>query len=673
MARLPPEGASNRKRGKAAPSDASAAPEPAAPPVVPGTKPAMLFGSAYASRPPDRRRLNIFVSDPMAGRRARYRTSIDVNNEPGLEPGPVGALVEVIDYDGEHDRYYVPVNLNDPVHLMQDGLLPNESDPRFHQQMVYAVTMKVVESARRALGRPIKFYRSERTPRLRLVPHAFYGANAFFDPECNAIFFGYFKADREDPGPNLPGQLVFTCLSHDIIAHEVTHAIVHGLRRYFLEPTNHDVLAFHEAFADIVALFQRFSYAQILREQIQASKGKLQDRDMLVELAQQFGYASGSGHALRSALGVKPDPTLLSRTFECHDRGAILVSAVFDGFYRTYDARIADLLRIATNGSGDLPNGYLHPDLVERVANEASTLADHVLRMCLRAFDYLPPIDVTFGDFLRALVTADLDVNPDDRFELRFNMIEAFRVRGIFPDGVFSLAEESLTLPTCAGIGLDLTPDLVELVQLLFAINARALDWAGRVVQRARPDTGLAAFQSVVQESDENEDGNDGDGERSLLPNEKGLKRKIGSALGQYARANAAALGFDPDRKIAVVGFHPVHRVGVDQRILVEFVVQFVQTDETRSSEFGGIPLRAGLTAVFSADGGLRTVVSRPMPFPGVTEPFASAAQARELRQRAFVEEIDLGDPRLAWGPPGYEAQRMLLRKSLASLHAGIL
>ena len=60
------------------------------------------------------------------------------------------------------------------------------------------------------------------------------------------------------PGQNIPSQTVFTCLSHDIIAHEMTHAIVHRLRPYFLEPSNVDVLAFHEAFSDIVALFQRF-------------------------------------------------------------------------------------------------------------------------------------------------------------------------------------------------------------------------------------------------------------------------------------------------------------------------------------------------------------------------------------------------------------------------------
>jgi hypothetical protein len=27
--------------------------------------------------------------------------------------------------------------------------------------------------------------------------------------------------------------------------------------------------------------------------------------------------------------------------------------------------------------------------------------------MSIRAFDYLPPFDITFGDYLRALVTAD--------------------------------------------------------------------------------------------------------------------------------------------------------------------------------------------------------------------------------------------------------------------------
>jgi hypothetical protein len=405
------------------------------------------YQSAYATRVAQRRRLRIYATDPMSGRRSPYRIAIDIENEPDVQPGARGAILEVWDYDGVRDRYYAPVDLNEHALLMEGGLAPSESDPRFHQQMVYAVAMKVVETARRSLGRPVTFYRSKTKPRLKLIPHAFYGANAFFDPELNAILFGYFQASRTDPGPNLPGQNVFTCLSHDVIAHEVTHAIVHRLRRYFLEPTNWDVLAFHEAFSDIVALFQRFTYHDLLVAYVQSTGGRLQDEAMLVGLAQQVGYASGTGKALRSAIG-QADPQSISRQFEPHARGAILVSAVFDGYFKTYENRIADLLRIATGGTGILPQGRLHPDLTSRLAAEAAYVADRVLRMCFRAFDYLPPVDVTFGDFLRAIVTSDYELNPDDRDELRYNMIEAFRKRGIYTSNTTSLAEESLLWPS---------------------------------------------------------------------------------------------------------------------------------------------------------------------------------------------------------------------------------
>ncbi len=335
---------------------------------------------------PTSRLLRIFAFDPMQADARLSTITVDVSNEQ-LTVGPSGERIEVIDYDATRGLYYPPVNLDDSAILMQSGLAPSEADPRFHQQMVYAVAMKVLENFDRALGRRITFKQNKK---LRLFPHAFREANAFFDPKLTAVCFGYFMADREQPGRNLPGQTVFTCLSQDIIAHEVTHALVHRMREFFLVPTNDDVLAFHEGFADIVAIFQHFTFPSVLSDAIRKARGALHSADTLVDLATQFGHATGKNDALRSALDPA-DPRRYANATEPHERGSILVAAVFEAFYAIYQDRSRDLVRIATSGTGVLPEGDLLPDLVERLSREAAKAAQEVLTMCIRAFEYLPP------------------------------------------------------------------------------------------------------------------------------------------------------------------------------------------------------------------------------------------------------------------------------------------
>ena len=208
--------------------------------------------------------------------------------------------------------------------------------------------------------------------------------NAYYSPAEKAVLFGYFPVELKD-ALNAPGTLVFTCLSHDIIAHEVTHALLDGVHPRFNEPVNEDVFAFHEAFADIVALFQHFSYPGVLRDQIAKTRGNLANENRLAQLAQQFGRAAGRGGALRDALGTvdaetgkwqprDPDVHALQDTFEAHDRGGILVAAVFGAFLKVYRARTLDLYRIATEGTGVLREGDIHPDLSARLADEARIL-----------------------------------------------------------------------------------------------------------------------------------------------------------------------------------------------------------------------------------------------------------------------------------------------------------
>ena len=122
----------------------------------------------------------------------------------------------------------------------------------------------------------------------------------------------------------------------------------------------------------------------------------------------------------------------------------MLVAAVFEAFLSIYKGRVADLLRIASEGTGVLPEGNLHPDLVNRLADEAARSARLVLDMCIRALDYCPPVDITFGDYLRAIVTADFEYEPVDEEHRRVAFVEAFRRRGIAPEGVQAFSVDGL-------------------------------------------------------------------------------------------------------------------------------------------------------------------------------------------------------------------------------------
>ncbi|WP_448192350.1 hypothetical protein [Azospirillum sp. sgz301742] len=406
---------------------------------------------------PSSRRLRIYAFDP--GASTDLRTAIlneavvKVPWEEDIEPGPRGEYLEVVDFDPASQAFYAPVDLDDPHLLAQDGHAPSESNPQFHQQMVYAVASITIRNFEVALGRRVLWSPQKDTQgqgaqgyvqRLRIYPHALREANAYYSPAKKALLFGYFPASRTNPGRNLPGGTIFSCLSHDIVAHETTHAILDGLHRRYIEPSNVDALAFHEAFSDIVALFQHFTLPESVRHQIAQMRGDLSQKTLLSGLARQFGEAIGNYGALRDAIDGEPDSTRLQHADEPHARGAILVAAVFDAFVTIYRTRVADLLRLTTGDGTSFPDRDLHPDLVNRLTAEANKAATHILRMCIRALDYLPPVDVTFGEYLRALVTADSDFSPGDERSYRLALVEAFRRRGIYPEECRSLAIDNL-------------------------------------------------------------------------------------------------------------------------------------------------------------------------------------------------------------------------------------
>ncbi len=597
--------------------------------------------------PPRHRRLRVFAFDPSLQTSSAEFTineiTLPVIFENELLPGPVGDYLEVVDVDPASGCAYAPVDLNHPWLLAQDGIGRSEGNPQFHQQMVYAVAMTTIRHFEEALGRPIFWSplrpwdesgtdkdraapRKKRNGepvladqfvrRLRLYPHALRAQNAYYSPEKRAILFGYFPAGDNDPGNEYPGGLVFTCLAYDIIAHEMTHAILDGMHYRYIEPTNPDVYAFHEAFADIVALFQRFTFRELLEDQIAKSRGRLDSSTLMTQLALQFGRASGRHHALRDAIGhiirqgqspqrkkwhdlantsanggdgseretisvtaftfgeamrlqwkrFRADPSVLGRVYEPHERGSFLVAAVFDAFLTIYEARIADLQRIATGGTGILPDGDLHPDLVRRMAREATLAARHVLNICIRAMDYVPPTDITFGEYLRALITADSDLVPDDTRHYRVAFIEAFRKWGIYPRDVRTLSEESLrwSSPPKATFKIPLALDQLR----------------GALMKWQPGESRLAIFWAILKAQAALHD---------WLEN-----------LPEGEQREALLAGIDTKTKsFQVSNLRPARRIGPSGEFLTEMVVEILQSKaEVSEGAKQKYPFRGGATLI---------------------------------------------------------------------------
>ncbi|HSH80572.1 MAG TPA: hypothetical protein VLA19_18740 [Herpetosiphonaceae bacterium] len=401
------------------------------------------------------RPLRIYALDPARSQLQGGIAVVNVPYEP-LTQGPRGALLEIVDYDETEGRAYPPVDLEDPRILIQSGNWPSPSDHLFHQQMVYAVGATVYAAFQKALGRHLAwgFRRppaaGEENFRLRIRPHWKLEANAHYDKYTGEVCFGYFRAGSKVSGRNIPNGFVFTCLSHDIVVHEITHALLDGLREHFHVPSSPDVLAFHEAFADLMAIFQRFSYDKVVLAAIQTSRGNIDQSDALTRLAQQFGETTGNYRALRQAIDERDhdgNPTRTyenQRTAEPHVLGSVLVAAIFEAFLTVYRRKTKRYVRLATRGTGELLPGDLPADLQDILARQASKLANQFMTICIRAIDYCPPVDLQAGDYLRALITADHDLVPDDPWGYREALIDAFARRKIYPTHVKSLAEDAL-------------------------------------------------------------------------------------------------------------------------------------------------------------------------------------------------------------------------------------
>lgn len=546
--------------------------------------------------PPVRRALRVFALDPSLPTSQGGRTTIDIAYEnltkpvdevdrayPGCQLVIDGSRFRIFAPRSELDatRYTSALNLDECTNVLRAGLMPQAGNTPFACQMVYAVAMQVHEQFEVALGRtpriPFKGMLENRgvqatgpddcdpSEPMAIVVDATHEAdvagsatmrgglaNAYYDHARAEVRFGTFFARDRLSGSEFRIQ---TALSSDIVAHEVAHALLDAEKPLLL-PTHPEVVAFHEGFADLIALFLHFTNRSYLVEAIERAGGDLSD-GLITSLALEFGLSlDNRARGLRSVLATprRPDESpaqdqLFNILYEPHALGAILAAAVFDAFRLVYLRKSGLLRKLAVD--------EMSRAKAELLADRVRKLAQDFLRMLIRAIDYLPPAHVTFSDYLRAILTADLELVPVDSWGYREALVDAFRRFAIPLHGVEHYAVESLRWKRWAANG-----------------SGNLCDSRG--------------------------------GDPRCFVNRRSLANVVRSLLGDNEIARAYGLSPDAETTILTTAFS--REIGPDRTLCERYFVQLAQ-----SRQHQGMVLDGGATLVFDVQGTLRYVIAVPL------------------------------------------------------------
>jgi hypothetical protein len=309
--------------------------------------------------------------------------------------------------------------------------LPLLENAQFHQVNVFAVASHTLQAFERALGREVQWRHGGP---LVIRPHAFEDANAYYDGMSPSLNFGYFRSP-------IRAATVWTCLSHDIVAHELGHAVLDSFRPLFLYSAEVDVPAVHESMGDVLALFSALEHPAVVERIFAESGGDMRRPTLVSGLAEEFGIGlRGSGSAyLRSAL---EGPPYDEAEKEPHARSTVWTAAVYDILVDLVDA-VLDTDHPDRDGRRDF----------ESFKQAVVTATHRLRRMSLRALSYAPPTGVTMPLLARVMYEADRRLFPDDP-QSRDLAQRVFERRGLWdPALVLSVPEIELDVQGWEALG----------------------------------------------------------------------------------------------------------------------------------------------------------------------------------------------------------------------------
>ncbi|HSF83880.1 MAG TPA: hypothetical protein VLA49_21805 [Anaerolineales bacterium] len=403
-------------------------------------------------------KIPVFIQDPLVA--LDHPTigvqEIEVRLEAGFGDGPTSARLAVVDYNADTQRVLDPVewveksgwfrtpggdwlpeaprdltNVKDPQKYAPEYRQFIETvikNPHFHQVNVWTIVQRVLEfyEDAQALGRPIPWGFDGN--RLIVVPHAGYGENAYYDQTTKSLQFYYFGSD-EAP--------TYTCLSHDIIAHETGHAVLDGIRPLYNENPSVQTAAFHEYIGDLTAILLALFNKDIRHFIAEQTEGDLKKADVLANVAEQFGQDIYERPYLRSATNEYTlEDNEIKNSMSAHKVSQVMTGAMFSiliGIARSHMAKNLPDPTETSSGNGEAESDDDGaPVKIQRKVTSAQALwwaAERFRRVALQPLDLCPPCDIQFIDYAKAVIRNDVLTNPVDSEGYRETMLEVFHQR----------------------------------------------------------------------------------------------------------------------------------------------------------------------------------------------------------------------------------------------------
>lgn len=403
----------------------------------------------------------VFIQDPLVAveNPALGVQVITVKLEPGLSNGPTSSRIAVVDYNGDTQTLRDPIRWDEKngwfilpedagqsvgqplpdgaeipadykkdtqksLEKFEDFITAVVRNPYFHQLNVWAVVQRVLafyEDAH-SLGRSIPWGFDGN--RLLIVPHAGYGENAYYDKHSKSLQF-YYYGDEAEPG--------YTCLSHDIIAHETGHAILDGIRPMYYQLSTLQTGAFHEFIADLTAVLMSLFNNDIRRFVGETTEGKLDQDNILGRLAEEFGRKVEDRAYLRTAFNErKMTDDAVKKSFSPHLVSEVMTGAVYEILSKIAENHIkrGKAFEAAVEAGEVVPSYYqlINPTTVPKAFWWA---AGRLRQVALQPLDLCPPCDIQFIDYARAVIRNAVITNPEDEHGYLPLMLDVFHSRGL--------------------------------------------------------------------------------------------------------------------------------------------------------------------------------------------------------------------------------------------------